>query len=305
MNFLEASKDIEQIISCTEVRLTDDLKKAYQDEPGTWEMFEKNDAQANIYKIRYRSQMHEVVGYIVEPKNIQNPLPCIVYNRGGSREFGMIKRGHLFGSIAEMANWGYIVIASQYSGNDGGEGKDEFGGNDIKDVENLYLILEQYRNADTLRIGMYGGSRGGMMTYQMLTRVDWIKAAVTRAGTANIFRNQRERPIGMKKTQEEMFGPSREEKIKRSALYWPEKFPKDVPILMMHGTADWRVNPLDSIDLSKKFLKLKIPHRLALFEGADHGITEFREETLRMTKDWFHKYVRDLASLPNMELHGN
>lgn len=305
MNFLQASKDIEQITSCKEVLLTEGLKEVFKDEPGTWEMFQKNNRSVNIYRIRYTSQKHEVVGFVIEPKNIQSPLPCIVYNRGGSREFGTIKPGHLFGTIAEMANWGYVVIASQYSGNDGSEGIDEFGGKDIEDVENLYPILQNYKNADISRIGMYGGSRGGMMTYQMLIRVDWVKAAVTRAGVTNIFRNQRERGTGMKKLQDEMFGPSREAKIKRSALYWPEKFPKTVPLLMMHGTADWRVNTLDSIDLSKKLLQLKVPHRLALFEGGDHGITEFREETLNMTRKWFDKYVKNLTALPNMEKHGN
>lgn len=305
MNFLQASKNIEQIVSCTELHLTEDLKEVYKDEPGTWEMFQKNILLVNIYRIRYKSQGHEVVGFVVEPKNISTSLPSIVYNRGGSREFGMIKRGVVFGTIAEMASWGYVVIASQLSGNDGSEGIDEVGGSEIEDIISLYPILKDYKNADITRIGMYGGSRGGMMTYMMITRVDWIKAAVTRAGSANIFRNERERGKGFKKRFDEIFGTSREARIKRSAVYWPEKFPTTVPLLMMHGTSDWRVNPLDSIDLSKKLLKLKVPHRLALFEGADHGITEFREETLQMTKEWFDKYVRDLASLPNMEKHGN
>lgn len=30
----------------------------------------------------------------------------------------------------------------------------------------------------------------------------------------------------------------------------------------MHGTADWRVNVLDSMDLSRKLYQQKVPHRL-------------------------------------------
>ncbi len=69
----------------------------------------------------------------------------------------------------------------------GGEGREEFGGADVDDVLNLIPLLGSFPQADTSRIGMYGRSRGGMMTYIALTKTDRIAAAIVDAGEANLF----------------------------------------------------------------------------------------------------------------------
>lgn len=76
----------------------------------------ENARKLFVYKIIYRSQRHKVVGFIIEPRGGDN-LPCVIYNRGGSGEFGVIKTGMLFARFpAELATKGYVVIATQYSG---------------------------------------------------------------------------------------------------------------------------------------------------------------------------------------------
>ncbi|HVM90902.1 MAG TPA: prolyl oligopeptidase family serine peptidase, partial [Verrucomicrobiae bacterium] len=85
---------------------------------------------------------------------------------------------------------------------------------------------------------------------------------------------------------------------------WAHKFCKKTPVLMMHGTADWRVTVKESLNLSGKLYEAKIPHRLVVFEGADHSITEFRAERRAMTREWFDRFVRDGAPLPNLRPHG-
>ena len=146
-------------------------------------LIKKNARKIFLYKIIYRSQGHKVVGFIVEPRIGKNH-PCIIYNRGGCGEFGALKIGMLLADIpVKLALHGYIVIASQYSGNGGSEGKDEMGGSDIEDVLVLQKILKKYSRANAEKIGMYGISRGGMMTYLSLARVKWIKAAVTTYGS--------------------------------------------------------------------------------------------------------------------------
>ena len=108
------------------------------------------------------------------PKKRATRAPTIVYNRGGSGEFGAIRIGWLFtGTIAALARAGYIVIASQYSGVAGGEGVDEMGGSDLQDVLNLHKIIKGLSFCDAKRIGMYGFSRGGIMTYRALREVRW------------------------------------------------------------------------------------------------------------------------------------
>lgn len=292
-------KKIRAVVDVQEVRLLKQVKEKLNEH---LPRAQRNDKHINVYRITYRSQGHNVIGFIVEPRKGEE-LPCIIYNRGGMSDFGAIKFGRLFIGLAELARQGYIVIASQYSGNSGSEGVDEYGGGDVKDVLTLYQILKAYPRADEKRVGMYGVSRGGMMTYLCLTRARWIRAAVSMSGLANLLRSAETRPE-MKALYAKTFNKSVAEKKKRSAVCWPEKFPKKVPLLIMHGSADWRVSPLDSIELSHKLYEHRVPHRLVLFEGADHSLTEVSEEADRLTREWFDRFVKHRGSLPNLKPHG-
>lgn len=261
-----------------------------------------NEKHIRVYRIVYKSNNHQVVGFIIEPCK-GSKRPCIIYNRGGSENIGALKIGELFVDLAVFARHGYIVAASQYSGNGGSEGKDEQGGKDVDDVLNLYEILRRYPRADASRVGMYGRSRGGMMTYLCLAKVKWIRAAVTVAGVANLIRSAKRRP-DIRPYYRRAFGTSVIAKKRRSALFWPEKLSKKTPVLMLHGTGDWRISPLDSIELSAAMYKHRVPHRLVLFEGADHSLTEFREEAEAMILNWFDVYLKQKPPLPDLRPHG-
>lgn len=269
---------------------------------------QENAEYIDAYRITYISGKKKITGYIIEPKKGKN-LPVVINNRGGSNEFGAWKDTQMFvGKNARLARAGYIVFLSQYSGNDGSEGVDEFGGEDVKDVLNLYAIIKTYPRADISRVGMIGGSRGGLMTYMALTQVDWVKAAVVEFGVADLLDKDKFRPdfqVHLKK----MFGGKGidflAKKKKRSALCWPEKFSPNVPILLMHGTSDWRANPMDSLRLAQQFQKLKIPYRLVMYEGADHGLSEFRQEANAEIIKWLDRYVKNGEPLPNLEPHGD
>jgi dipeptidyl aminopeptidase/acylaminoacyl peptidase len=93
-----------------------------------------------------------------------------------------------------VSSWGYVVEGSQYRGNDGGEGKEEFGGKDIDDVINLIPLMSSLPNSDTSRIGIYGVSRGGMMTYKALTKTNRFKAAISISGSADEVQRMKDRP---------------------------------------------------------------------------------------------------------------
>jgi dipeptidyl aminopeptidase/acylaminoacyl peptidase len=110
-----------------------------------------------------------VKGYLAVPKR-GDRLPCLIFNRGGNRGFGALTDGYAAMVLGKLATWGYVVAASQYRGNAGGEGREEFGGADLQDVLHLIPLLESLPQADTSRLGMYGWSRGGLMTYLALTK---------------------------------------------------------------------------------------------------------------------------------------
>ncbi len=239
----------------------------------------------------YTSGAITVPCVIAQPKE-SGSYPCIIYNRGGNREFGKITPAYGEYLVERIASWGYIVVASQYRGLIGEEGADEFGGADVDDVVNLISVLKSLPNADTQRIGMFGWSRGGMMVYLALKKMHFIKAAVSVAGVADLLETAKRRPE-MKKIFEELIstGPDLEEKLKeRSIVYWPEKLPK-VPLLLMHGTADWRVNYEQSVQLANELTKRNFPVTLKLFTGGDHALTDYDDEVWKMTKEWFEKYA--------------
>jgi dipeptidyl aminopeptidase/acylaminoacyl peptidase len=260
----------------------------------------------DIYRITYLSDGLLVKGYMDMPKK-PGKYPCIIYNRGGNRNFGKLDLSDYLIDMAQMATWGYCVVGSQYRGNDGGEGAEEFGGKDVDDVINMIPLLNYVNRADTSRIGMWGVSRGGMMTYMALTKTQQIKAAVVLSGLVDLKQS-----IETRKDIDSMltvwladYRNDKERFIKeRSALQQADLICKSTPIFIIQGTSDWRVTTPQVLDLSKKFYDLKQPFRLSVFEGADHGVTEFMDEVSRQTKIFFDDYLRDKKKWPSLEQHG-
>ncbi len=270
-----------------------------------WKPYYKYLETIDIYDITYLSDGLKVKGYLIKPKKEGN-YPCIIYNRGGNRDFGSLNLTKAIYKLGQLSKEGYIVIASQYRGNEGGEGQEEFGGKDVNDVINLIDVLKEIPQADTTRIGMYGWSRGGMMTYLALTKTNKIKAAVVGGAPSNktiIDRPEMETHVYAELIPN--YWKNKETELKkRSAVYFADKFPKNVPILMLHGNADWRVKPEQSLNLALEFEKHRIPYKLIMFEGGDHGINEHWKEVDSQVLNWFDKYLKNKEPLPNMKYHG-
>lgn len=293
-------KDISLISEIEEITLTPSLIKLLKKEDAM--RSKQHAACIRVYRIIYKSKGHSIVGFIVEPLTKKGSLPCIIWNRGGDRFSAGIQPQYIFSrSIGALATAGYIVFASQYSGNEGGEGTDYHGGAEIEDVLTFHKIIQRYSYADSKRIGMYGISRGGTMCYLALARVKWIRAVVVTAGVSNFFHQVKHRP-GLRKLYRKLFGGSREEYKKRSVVYWVDKLYKKAPLLLLHGTADRRVDVRDTLELGKLFYEAKIPYRVVIYPGEDHGISGSRASTLNETIGWFDQYVKNLEKLPNLKL---
>jgi len=257
----------------------------------------------------YESDGLKVKGYMAYPKDISEKYPVIIYNRGGNREFGNLNEYKMAFIIAKVASWGYVVLASQYRGNDGGEGMEEFGGADVQDVIHLIDVAENLSFADGNNIGMYGWSRGGMMTYLALMQTSKIKAAAVGGAVTDLKRmdDSRGGEMGVYVYSELMPGyeKNRDSVMRiRSAIYHADKLPKTTPILLLHGTSDWRVIPEESLNMATELQKSKVPYSLVMYEGGDHGLSEFRQEVDDQVKAWFDKYVKNNQPLPNLKPHG-
>ena len=301
---LESISKIKEVIEAKELTLSNEVKKILGKKLS--KKAENISKKIRVYRIIYKSNKNKVVGYILEPKLLKNKLPCIIWNRGGSRDFGAIKMGKLFGGfgfMAELCLEGYIVIATQYPGVAGGTGIDKMGGKeDIDSVLDLYKILKSYKKADTSRVGMIGHSRGGLMTYLSLKKVKWIKAAVIGSAPTDEVNAHKFRKDWLKH-QITLYGGGLDERKKRSPILWANKLDKK-PILLVHGTSDWRVNPLNSINMAEKLLINKVPYKLIIYEGDDHGLNKNFEDYKKQTFEWFNRFVKNKGKMPNLKPHG-
>lgn len=271
--------------------------------PGTKAAVEK----LAFYHITYLSDGLKVKGYMAVPKAI-GKYPAVIFNRGGNREFSAITDASFLRLNGKLAAAGYVVVASQYRGNAGGEGQEEFGGKDVNDVLNMIPMLATVPQADTSRIGMFGWSRGGMMTYIALAKTNKIKAAVIGSGLADLPMTIQSRPVFDTLWAEIIpgFTTHKEEVLRdRSATMFAEKINKTTPILILQGTADWRVPTDQVLVLVNKLYQVKQPFRFILYEGGQHSLVEHRGDYYLQMENWFNTYLRDRKTWPSVELHGD
>jgi dipeptidyl aminopeptidase/acylaminoacyl peptidase len=297
-----------RIVARDTVWLSDDIRQGAADRAAELGVNLDELLQAVVVqRITYLSDGLHVRGYLAEPIS-GDGLPAIIFNRGGNRDFGALRDFGAIVSLGTLAQQGYVVVASQYRGNAGGEGREEFGGADVNDVLNLIPLLEHHPRVDATRIGMYGWSRGGMMTYLALSRTDRIRAAVVGAGMSDAFGSVARRPEmedGVMAQLVPDWASQRDIALDaRSAVRWPERLHKGTPILLLHGSSDWRVHPTQALNMARALYEARHPFRLVFFEGDDHSLSGNRVEVDRLVIDWFNRYVRDKAPLPNLEPHG-
>ncbi len=249
-----------------------------------------------VEKIFYDSDGLRVSGYIAYPNDFSKKFPSIIWCRGGLGELGVIDEFNAQGILGTIAAWGYAVFATQYRGNDGGEGNDEFGGGDLNDVLNLIPLAKEIPNADENNWGIEGWSRGGMMTYLALMKTGIFKAAVSIGGVADL-RCDKKRSKFVTKLVERNYGKITDEYYRelcqsRSVINKAEKISAETPLMLIHGTSDDRVPVEDSIELARRLLKFKSNVRLVLLENGTHFLKNHKKEINWLRKNWFDKYLK-------------
>ncbi|MBL0386447.1 S9 family peptidase [Tumebacillus sp. ITR2] len=247
--------------------------------------------QVTVERILYLVDGLKVVGFLAKPlaARVGQKFPVMIYNRGGFRSFSKIKDEALR-RIAGYAARGYVVLATQYRGNDGGQGRDEYGGVDLKDVVALSWLAESLSEADVERMVMFGHSRGGMMTYLCIRHgMKLLAAAVTSAPT-DLAR--RPLPHALEQLYGDLFGEPEENPTayeERSALRWVEEL--RVPLLIQAGGVDKRVFPEESMELVERLQELGYEHKFILYPEGDHHLETVKEARDEAIFAWFEKYV--------------
>jgi dienelactone hydrolase len=274
-------------------QLSDDFKDFY-----TKEAVERvrNSSALELLRIKYMSDGLKIVGFIYKPKQTAGKkLPVIIFNRGGLPDETIGPEN--FNYIYEMhryASEGFIVLASQYRGAGGSEGKDEVGGADTDDVLALITLAETLGYCDMSRVFMWGFSRGALMTLQAIRLGAPIRAAAI-VGPPTDFATRANDPgfIQFARATYPDFDARREEHLRnRSAILWTDKI--NVPLLIMQGGADPGVSPSKVMTFAQKLDEQGKLYELIIYAKDDHPVSQNEEDRLRRTIDWF-KNVRTVS----------
>lgn len=236
--------------------------------------------------VTYASGSHRVSGYLVRPQGpwVAGKLPLLVYNRGGNGDFGKLDGLQLFQTLLPLARAGYVVVASQY------READEFGGQDVDDVMRLIDLAAARPEVDSQRIFLLGQSRGAMMSYLVARQRSDITAMATIAGVSDLLADLSRRPE-MERVYRARI-PAYAEKpqaalVARSALRWAEQLPAGMPVLLLHGDADERVNVESSRQMAARLEALGRPHKLIVYPGDNHGLRQNARAARGEILDWF------------------
>lgn len=236
--------------------------------------------------VTYASGGQTVSGYVVRPKAgaTAGKLPLLVYNRGGNGSFGKLDSLQLFQTLLPLAKAGHVVVASQY------RDADEFGGRDVDDVMRLIDLSLAMPGVDGNRVFLLGQSRGAMMSYLVARQRSDITAMATIAGATDLSAGLAWRPEmeNVYRTRIPGYAGNKQEALEaRSALRWAEQLPAEMPVLLLHGEADDRVNVEDSRAMAARLQQLGRPSRLVVYPGDNHFLQQNQRAARAEILEWF------------------
>lgn len=245
-----------------------------------------------VSRITYPSDGLNVTGLMALPRELRpGGHPLLIYNRGGSREYGKLTLLSAMRSMVPFARQGTIVFASNYRGNDGGEGQEQFGGDDAHDVVNLLHLAQQHTGFDGKNSFMLGHSRGAMMMYLSMRQGIKLQAAIGIAGVADL-RGMTQEPLMVNN----VFTPliphyadtPQKALAERSVLTWPEAI--TAPLLLMHGDGDKVVPASQSEQLAEALKKAGQACELVIYPEGNHALVRYWDDVILRSSAWMERY---------------
>ena len=150
----------------------------------------------------------------------------------------------------------------------------DIGGGDLKDVTSAAEYLRRHPYVDPQRLGIYGVSYGGYLTYAALTMTPELwSAGVAIAGVTDWKLCYDEELPALRHYDHEMMGDPVENAVlwrERSPVYFADRL--RAPILMIHGLHD----PRCPVNQARVFREALL--RLGRKEGRDFEYLEFSDE---------------------------
>lgn len=243
--------------------------------------FPSPNPRIELHIVTYVCQGLKIKGLLAEPK-ADGKYDGFLYLRGGIKNVGKVRVGR----IVQFASQGFVVMAPFYRGNQGGEGNEDFAGEDRYDAICALSILRNHSKVDRDRIHVFGFSRGGVMALFTGILDPDVKSVVCWSGVSDMTFTYYER-LDLRRMMKRVIGgtPNKvpEAYEWRTPLYSLEKI--KAPVLIIHGKSDTNVDIEHSYRLEKRLKELNHPVESWYF---DHFTHYFPPQTNR-------KVVQDLS----------
>ncbi|WP_411346343.1 alpha/beta hydrolase family protein [Paenibacillus sp. WLX1005] len=221
--------------------------------------------------------VEEIACPLHKPKQaVQNDVyPALVYCRGGIGRVGSVRMTWL----ERFAQHGQVVFAPCYRGAEGGEGRDQFGGDDVQDVLSGLDWLASLPFVKEQRVSIMGFSRGSVNAAQAAVR--WhnkkrhMLALILWGGVADLAQTYEER-IDLRRMLKRVIGGSTGKYPERYEARSPSALAKDFPCptLIIHGQQDEQVEPSHGQLMIRRLQELGQPYDVQWYEEYGHHMPE-------------------------------
>lgn len=194
-------------------------------------------------------------------------LPALIYCRGGIGKVGRVKTDW----IQQFSNFGHVIFAPSYRGNEGGEGRDEFGGDDKEDVLSAYRLLQSLPFVNPERISVMGFSRGAINATLTAVEAVGVNRLILWSGVSDLAQTYEER-VDLRRMLKRVLGGSPAKKPDAYQIRSPLLMADGIqcPVLIMHGTQDMQVDFSHGRNMYNKLQELGANVKMHCYEGYGH-----------------------------------
>jgi dipeptidyl aminopeptidase/acylaminoacyl peptidase len=244
-----------------------------------------------------------IQGWMIKPPGYEatRRYPTILYIHGGPHAMYGTSFFHEFQVLAAS---GFVVLITNPRGSTGYGGEFanviqyRYPGDDFRDLMAGVDLLIARGIADPERLGVAGGSGGGLLTSWTVGQTDRFKAAVVERAVTNwhSFVGTSDLNYYFVTHWFKDF-PWRDsaDYLARSPLSQVDKV--NTPVLVIHNEADYRTALDQGLQFYAALKMLKKPARLAVFPDSSHGMSREgrpsqRVERLKLIEEWFAERLK-------------
>jgi len=264
----------------------------------------KDYALAGTEVVKWKSKDGtEVDGLLTKPVGYEagKKVPLLLNPHGGPTGASI---NNFNGTVQVLAANGFAVLQPNFRGSTGKglafaqANKNTWGKGDYEDCMTGVDAMIAKGIADSDRLGAFGWSYGGYMTFWILTQTDRFKAVSPGAGLTNIYSMYSQNDI----QRYLRWFYSDKSPWDAQELYWdrsPMKYVNNVktPTMIMHGQVDTRVPIAQAQEFYQALKERNVPVEFVVYPRENHGFTEPRHQM-----DRIRRYVKFFAKYLNAPL---